>query len=37
MLGTEGVPFALVGAAALALRGVSRSTADIDLLAVDGA
>lgn len=29
------VPFALIGAAALALHGVSRSTLDIDLLATD--
>ena len=34
-LETDGIPFALIGAAALALRGVSRSTADIDLLTVD--
>lgn len=30
-----GVPHALIGAAAMAVRGVSRSTADIDLLSVD--
>lgn len=29
------VPFALIGAAAMAVHGVSRSTADLDLLAVD--
>jgi hypothetical protein len=29
------VPHALIGAAALAVRGVSRSTADVDLLCVD--
>jgi hypothetical protein len=34
-LETGGIPFALIGAAALALRGVSRSTADVDLLTVD--
>jgi hypothetical protein len=30
-----GVPFALIGAAALAVHGVSRSTLDIDLLVID--
>ncbi len=30
-----GVPFALIGAAAMALHGVSRSTLDIDLLVTD--
>lgn len=30
-----GVPFALIGAGALAVHGVSRSTLDLDLLAVD--
>ncbi|MDA1091938.1 MAG: hypothetical protein O3A25_01510 [Acidobacteria bacterium] len=30
-----GVPFALIGAAALAVHGISRSTLDIDLLATD--
>lgn len=34
-LDTAGIPFALIGAAAVALRGVSRSTADVDLLTVD--
>jgi hypothetical protein len=37
VLEREGVPHALIGAAALALRGVSRSTADVDLLCVDAA
>jgi hypothetical protein len=31
----EGIPHALIGAAAMALHGVSRSTADVDLLTVD--
>jgi predicted nucleotidyltransferase len=31
----EGIPFALIGAAAMAVHGVSRATADIDLLTVD--
>lgn len=31
----NGIAFALIGAGALALRGVSRSTADVDLLTVD--
>jgi hypothetical protein len=35
VLEREGVPHALIGAAALAVHGVSRSTADIDLLCVD--
>lgn len=35
VLECEGVPHALIGAAALAIHGVSRSTADIDLLCVD--
>ena len=35
LLESEHVPHALIGAAALAVRGVSRSTADIDLLCVD--
>lgn len=35
VLEREGVPFALIGAAALAVRGVSRSTADVDLLCVE--
>jgi hypothetical protein len=34
-LDRSGVPFALIGAAALALHGVSRSTLDIDLLVTD--
>ena len=34
-LDREGVPFALIGAAALAVHGVSRSTLDIDLLVTD--
>jgi hypothetical protein len=37
LLDRVGVPHALIGAAALALRGVSRSTADVDLLCVDTA
>jgi predicted nucleotidyltransferase len=35
VLESAGVRHALIGAAALAIRGVSRSTADIDLLTVD--
>jgi hypothetical protein len=35
LLEREGVPHALIGAAAMAVRGVSRSTADVDLLCVD--
>jgi hypothetical protein len=35
LLARAGVPHALIGAAALALHGVSRSTHDIDLLATD--
>lgn len=35
LLEQEGVPHALIGAAALAIRGISRATADIDLLSVD--
>jgi hypothetical protein len=35
LLTGEGIPHALIGAAALAVRGVSRSTADIDLLCVE--
>lgn len=35
LLGRARVPHALIGAAALAVRGVSRSTADVDLLCVD--
>lgn len=35
LLERERVPHALIGAAALAVRGVSRSTADVDLLCVD--
>ena len=35
VLERERVPHALIGAAALAIHGVSRSTADIDLLSVD--
>jgi hypothetical protein len=31
----QGTPHALIGAAAMAVRGVSRSTADLDLLTVD--
>ena len=30
------IPHALIGAAALAIHGVSRATADVDLLTVDG-
>ena len=37
VLEREKVPTALIGAAALAVRGVSRSTADTDLLCVDAA
>jgi hypothetical protein len=36
-LARAGVPYALIGAAALAVHGVSRSTHDLDLLAVDPA
>jgi len=36
-LRSAGIPHALIGAGALALHGVSRSTFDIDLLAVDPA
>jgi len=36
-LAARGVAHALVGAGALAIHGVSRSTFDLDLLAVDGA
>jgi hypothetical protein len=32
LLERERVPHALIGAAAMAVRGVSRSTADVDLL-----
>lgn len=35
LLGERGIPCALIGAEALALRGVSRATADRDLLATD--
>lgn len=35
LLERESVPHALIGAAALAVRGVSRSTADVDLLCVE--
>jgi hypothetical protein len=35
VLERERVPHALIGAAALAIHGVSRSTADIDILSVD--
>lgn len=35
LLDSKSVPFALVGAAALAIRGVSRSTFDLDLLTTD--
>ena len=31
----EGTPYALIGAAAMAVHGVSRSTADVDFLTVD--
>ena len=34
-LENRGVPFALIGAAALAIHGISRSTLDIDLLVTD--
>lgn len=37
LLRDRGIPFAVVGAAALAAHGVSRSTRDIDLLVVDAA
>jgi hypothetical protein len=37
LLEREKVAHALIGAAALAVRGVSRSTADVDLLCVDAA
>ena len=35
-LDADGVPHALIGAAALLMHGVSRSSLDIDLLATDG-
>jgi hypothetical protein len=35
VLETNGVPFAMIGAAALAARGIARSTFDIDLLTSD--
>jgi hypothetical protein len=35
VLDRERMPHALIGAAALAIHGLSRSTADIDLLCVD--
>ena len=35
LLERERVPYALIGAAAMAVRGVSRSTADVDLWSVD--
>lgn len=35
LLEHEKVPHAMIGAAAMALRGVSRSTADVDILSVD--
>lgn len=35
LLSQAGIPHALIGAAALALHGVSRSTHDVDLLATD--
>lgn len=35
LLETEAIPHALIGAAAMAVHGVSRSTADVDLLAVE--
>lgn len=35
LLADRGVPYALIGAAAAAIRGVSRSTFDVDLLVVD--
>lgn len=34
-LGAHGTPFAVIGAAALAVRGVSRATSDFDLFAID--
>jgi len=34
-LAGEEIPFALIGAAAMALHGVSRATADVDLLTLD--
>ncbi len=34
-LDAAGIPYALIGAAAMAVRGVSRATADIDLLTID--
>ena len=34
-LKTSGIPFALVGASAMAAHGVSRATADIDLMTMD--
>jgi hypothetical protein len=36
VLRRRGTPHALIGAAAMAVHGVSRSTADVDLLTVDG-
>jgi hypothetical protein len=35
LLASERIPFALIGASALAARGVSRSTHDLDLLTTD--
>jgi hypothetical protein len=35
LLDTQRIPHALIGAAAMALHGVSRATADVDLLTVD--
>ena len=35
VLASNGAPFALIGAAALAARGIARSTLDIDLLTMD--
>ena len=35
LLEAEAIPHALIGAAAMAVHGVSRSTADVDLLAVE--
>ena len=35
LLETERIPHALIGAAAMAVHGVSRATADVDLLTVD--
>jgi hypothetical protein len=35
LLAAEGIPHALIGAAAMAAHGVSRSTEDLDLLVVD--